>query len=257
MYIQGMIPGPYMLKRFSIIILILTGLLSVPVISATYQEGYEGTSIDLVSLSELDDEVIIGDKILLNGKIDPSLFGTRPSDVVVLISAPTGSHASSFMLAKPALNGTFGYKQVADVGGDWTFEALYSGIYSNKIAISAIPGNEPKKTALTLSGWPTYPRVGDRVSFKGRLTDSEGKGIPFKPVNYRLASSPVGCIGGCAFGGYMEWRDAGTVNTDLSGEYSFSLPVVETGGVQIETVFPGDETYSMTSSRTLKIVVNE
>jgi len=227
--------------------------------TCAYQvENMENTHpSDLIQLKELQDEVIIGDKITLTGQIDRSLFGTQPSDVIILITAPSGSHADTFMLAKPTSNGTFRYNQIADVGGDWGFEALYTGIYSEKVSVLAVPGNEPKKTALTLSGWPTFPKTGDYVTFKGRLTDSEGKGIPHKEILYKLASSPVGCLGGCAFGGMLEWREAGSVTTDLSGEYSFSLPVVERGTVQIEAVFSGDEGYSATSSRVLKITVYE
>jgi hypothetical protein len=225
---------------------------------ATLEEFKETTNpTALVTLEELTDEVIIGDKITLNGRIDHSLYGTNPSDVVILISAPPGSHADAFMLAKPASNGTFQYNQIADVGGDWGFEALYTGVYSEKVSVQAIPGNEPKKTALTLSGWPTFPKTGDYVTFKGRLTDSEGKGIPNKVITYQLASSPVGCLGGCAFGGMLEWREAGSISTDMNGEYSFGLPVVEKGSVQIESVFAGDDGYSPSSSRTLKITVYE
>ncbi|NLV25679.1 MAG: hypothetical protein GXY48_00690 [Methanomicrobiales archaeon] len=212
---------------------------------------------NLVTLMEEMNEVIIGDNISLTGKINSSLYGTSPSDVIILISAPAGSHADSFNLAKTSHNGSFQYNQVADIGGDWNFEALYTGMYSNRVSVAAVPGDEPKKTALTLSGWPTFPKVGDLVTFKGRLSDSEGKGIGLKPVTYRLASSPIGCIGGCAFGGYLEWRDAGTTTTDMSGEYSFTLPVVESGSVQIETIFPGDDGYSSSNSRILKITVYE
>ncbi|HOJ95932.1 MAG TPA: Ig-like domain-containing protein [Methanospirillum sp.] len=244
--------------RSFLIILVWIGLFLIPHGYAYQDETRENTQpSDLIQLKELQDEVIIGDKITLTGQIDRSLFGTQPSDVIILIYAPTGSHADTFMLAKPAPNGSFRYNQIADVGGDWGFEALYTGIYSEKVSVLAVPGNEPKKTALTLSGWPTFPKIGDYVSFKGRLTDSEGKGIPQKEIIYRLASSPVGCLGGCAFGGITEWREAGSVSTDTNGEYSFSLPVVESGSVQIEAVFSGDDGYSAASSNTLKITVYE
>lgn len=244
--------------KYYLFILVCTGFLLLPHVSA-YQDDSPDNSIpsDLVILQTPLDEVIIGDKVYLSGQVDRSLFGTQPSDVIILISAPKGSHTDTFMLAKPVSNGSFRYNQVADVGGDWSFEALYNGIYSEKVYISVVPGDEPKKTALTMSGWPTFPKIGDYVSFKGRLTDSEGKGISFKEITYRLASSPVGCLGGCAFGGMLEWRDAGSVTTDINGEYSFSLPVVESGSVQIEAFFPGDEGYSMTSSKALKLTVYE
>lgn len=241
-----------------LLILVCAGVILVPHTCAYPDENMEkNLPSDLIQLKELQDEVIIGDRISLSGQVDRSLFGTQPSDVIILITAPSGSHADTFMLAKPASNGTFRYNQVADVGGDWGFEALYTGIYSEKVSVLAVPGNEPKKTAMTLSGWPTFPKTGDYVSFKGRLTDSEGKGIPQKDILYRLASSPVGCLGGCAFGGMLEWREAGSVSTDINGEYSFSLPVVESGSVQIEAVFSGDDGYSATSSRVLKITVYE
>ena len=247
-----------MQMTYFLLILICAGVLLVPHTCAYPDGNMENTlPSDLIQLKEVQDEVIIGDRISLSGQIDRSLFGTQPSDVIILINAPSGSHADSFMLAKPASNGTFRYNQVADVGGDWGFEALYTGIYSEKISVLAVPGNEPKKTALTLTGWPTFPKTGDYVSFKGRLTDSEGKGIPHKDILYRLATSPVGCLGGCAFGGMLDWREAGSVSTDINGEYSFSLPVVESGSVQIEAVFSGDDGYSATSSRVLKITVYE
>ncbi|MDD3574127.1 MAG: hypothetical protein PHD71_03730 [Methanospirillum sp.] len=243
---------------YFLIVLVCGGFLLVPGAIAYHDENRDNSlPSDLVMLRTLLDEVIIGDKISLTGQIDQTLFGTQPSDVIILISAPKGSHTDTFMLAKPASNGTFRYNQIADVGGEWNFEALYNGIYSEKVYIPVVPGDEPKKTALTMSGWPTFPKIGDHVSFKGRLTDSEGKGIAFKEVDYRLASSPVGCLGGCAFGGMLEWRNAGSVTTDINGEYFFSLPVVESGSVQIEALFSGDEGYSSTSSRVLKITVYE
>lgn len=241
-----------------LIILVCAGIVLIPTACAFQDTNEENNKLNnLVILKELQDEVIIGDKITLTGQIDNSLYGTSPSDVVILISAPPGSHTDSFMLARPASNGTFRYNQIADVGGDWGFEALYTGVYSEKVSVFAAPGDEPKKTAITISGWPTFPKTGEFVSFKGRLTDSAGKGIPNKAITYQLASSPVGCLGGCAFGGTLEWREAGTVMTDIDGEYSFGLPVVEKGSVQIETVFPGDDGYSAASSRTLKITVYE
>lgn len=243
---------------FLSVLLVCTGLFCFQSVAALQNpvEKME-QSTGLIILEDLENEVIIGDKISLTGQVDRSLFGTQPSDVVILISAPQGSHADTFMLAKPASNGTFRYNQIADVGGDWGFEALYSGVYSEKVSVMAIPGNEPKKTALTLSGWPTFPKVGDSVSFKGRLSDSEGKGISNKGIVYQIASSPVGCMGGCAFGGMMEWREAGSTMTDINGEYSFVLPVVETGTVEIQALFSGDDGYSSTSSRILKITVYE
>lgn len=245
-----------MVNIFSHFFLVIIGLALV-ITSFVSGEIPENEDIrDLITLTG-PEEVIIGDKILLSGTVDSSLYGSNPSDVIVLITAPEGSHADSFMLAKPTINGSFHYNQVADVGGDWVFEALYSGIYSNKFAIEAIPGDEPKITALTLSGWPTFPKIGEYVSFKGRLSDSEGKGIGLKPVNYRLASSPFGCLGGCGFEEDLEWRDAGIITTDMNGEYSFRLPVVENGSVQIETSFSGDEGYSPSSSRALKITVQD
>lgn len=212
----------------------------------------------LVTLSLQSDSVEIGDRMYLSGTIDQSLYGTNPSDVVILISSPKGSRADTFMLARPAGNGTFRYNQVADVGGEWGFEALYSGIYSERVNIYAEPGSEPKRTALTMSGWPTFPKIGEHVSFNGRLTDGEGKGIPNKQIVYRLASSPVSCIAGCGFGESMStWRDAGSATTDINGDYHFSLTVVEKGSVQVEASYTGEEGYSPSSSRILKITVYE
>ncbi|MDD1723871.1 MAG: hypothetical protein LUQ07_01935 [Methanospirillum sp.] len=211
----------------------------------------------LITLTGPSEEVTIGDRISLSGRIDDSLYGSSPSDVVILISAPKGSHADTFILATPASNGTFKYSPLADVGGEWGFEALYTGIYSDKVHVFASPGSEPKKTALTLSGWPTYPQIGDTVSFKGRLTDGEGKGIAEKEIVYQLTSNRPGCMGGCGFDESADWYDAGSVGTDINGEYFFSLPVIEKGKVLVATTYEGDEGYSPSTSRTVKISVNE
>ena len=62
--------------------------------------------------------------------IDKSLIGGAPSDVVILISAPEGSLAETFILSSPDQHGMFFYKLPADVGGMWGFEALYNGVYT-------------------------------------------------------------------------------------------------------------------------------
>jgi len=207
-----------------------------------------------ISLYGDNNIVEIGDKIYLTGKISPNLFGSYPSSIVILVSAPEGSSADTLMLANPSGNGSFSYTQVADVGGDWEFEALYTGIYSDKISISAVPGDEPKKTTLTLSGWPTFPKVGDEVTFKGRLTDGEGKGLGHKKIVYRLASGMGGCMA-CNFAESNSWRDAGVSRTNNNGDYYFNLEVVEKGTVEVETTYEGDEGYSPSTSRILSITV--
>ena len=242
----------------SLILIICLSLAVMVSAGALVEEGVQQEEMSgLVTLSLQSDSVEIGDRMNITGTIDQSLYGTNPSDVVILISSPKGSRADTFMLARPAGNGTFRYNQVADVGGEWGFEALYSGIYSERVNIYAEPGSEPKRTALTLAGWPTFPKIGEHVSFNGRLTDAEGRGIPNNQVIYRISSSAVGCIAGCGFGeSSSAWRDAGTATTDIKGDYYFSLTVVEKGSVQVEASYPGEEGYGPSSSRILKMTVN-
>lgn len=64
-------------------------------------------------------------------------------------------------------------------------------------------------------------------------------------------------MGGCGFEDSADWHDAGSIGTDINGEHSFSLPVIERGVVLIATAYEGDEGYSPSISRTVKITVNE
>lgn len=212
----------------------------------------------LVLIESESESVEIGDSIHLFGQVDRSLIGGNPSDVVILISAPEGSLADTFVLSSPDWSGSFDYLLPADVGGAWGFEALYAGIYSPKITIEAVPSAEPGKTTLTLSGWPAYPQVGESVTFKGRLTDSSGKGVSNREIAYEFSSSRTGCITGCwsADLDNAEWHLIGSERTDLSGGYRFSLPVVEAGGVNIRVRFEGDDQYSPSESRVLGITAS-
>jgi hypothetical protein len=208
----------------------------------------------LVIINSDSQTIEIGDLIHLNGIINQSLINGAPSDVVILISAPEGSLEDTFVLSAPDQHGKFEYSLPADVGGIWGFEALYSGIYSPKVEVKAVPSTEPGKTTLTLSGWPSYPRIGDEVTFKGRLTDSSGKGVPNRDIIYQFFSSPAGCVEGCNDSKKAEWIPAGTEHTDLIGGYRFSLPVVEEGGVTVRVLFDGDEQYSSSESREVGIL---
>ena len=210
---------------------------------------------DLVKIESETDYVEIGDDIHLSGIIDRSLISGSPSDAVILISAPDGSLADTFVLSSPNRHGSFEYFLPADVGGNWGFEALYTGLYSQKVEVVVVPSAEPGKTTLTLSGWPAYPKVGEDVSFKGRLTDSSGKGIFNREILYEFAASRTGCIAGCRSSDLAvnEWSPAGYEKTDLTGAYSFILPVVEEGGVNIRARFEGDDQYSPSESRVLGI----
>lgn len=206
----------------------------------------------LVNIISDTDSVEIGDEIHLSGKIDRSLlFGGR-SDTIILISAPEGSLADTFVLSSPDITGSFDYHLPADVGGIWGFEALYTGIYSQKLQVEAIPSDELHKTTLTLTGWPVYPQVGERVSFKGRLSDASGKGISNCQVNYELTRSQDGCLTDC-MSPHTEWASAGYESTDLSGEFRFTLPIEDEGWVLVRTVFSGDQQYSGSISREIAI----
>ena len=203
------------------------------------------------------DSVEIGDLIHLKGTIDHSLVSGTPSDVVILISAPDGSLADTFVLSSPDRHGRFEYILPADVSGKWGFEALYTGLYSPKIDIEVVPSTQPGKTLLTLSGWPTYPRVGDEVIFKGRLSDATGKGIPNREVTYEFATSPLGCVAGCRGSDRSGWEPAGSERTDLTGTYSFSLPVMEEGGVSVKVIYVGDDQYTRSESREIGITATD
>lgn len=217
------------------------------------ESGEPGT--DFVILESESDSVEIGDDIHLTGIIDRSLIAGSPSDAVILISAPDGSLADTFVLSTPDRHGAFEYFLPADVGGTWGFEALYSGVYSPKVEIEVVPSAKPGTTTLTLSGWPAYPKVGEDVSFKGRLTDSSGKAVCNREIVYEFAPSATGCIAGCRSSDLTttEWSQAGFEQTDLSGAYCFILPVVEEGGVNIRARFEGDDQYTPSESRVLGI----
>ncbi len=198
--------------------------------------------------------VEIGDEIILKGIIDKSLIGGAPSDVVILISAPEGSLADTFILSAPDQHGKFSYKLPADVGGTWGFEALYNGVYSPKVMVDVVPSTKAGKTTLTLSGWPVYPRVGDEVVFKGRLTDSSGKGVPNREIGYQSDSSGnESGPNGSSFG--IDWDPLGFGQTDQIGEYSFRIPVVQEGEVHVRVLFPGDGQYTQSESKVISLIV--
>jgi len=224
-------------------------------IAATGDEEPEEKLLERVFIQADSDHAEIGDEIHLSGMIDRSLISSSMSDVVILISSPEGSLADTFILSSPDSDGEYEYFIPADVGGIWGFEALYTGVYSPKIEVEVVPAAEPGKTALTFSGWPAYPRVGEEVYFKGRLTDSSGKGIPNREIVYEYTPSTRGCITGCRSIDLdpEEWIAGGKEKTDLSGAYSFSLPVVEQGGVSIRVRFAGDDQYMGCESRVLGI----
>ncbi|HWQ66781.1 MAG TPA: hypothetical protein VN372_07910 [Methanospirillum sp.] len=211
------------------------------------------TGSPLVEIKADSDYVEIGDEIHLIGMLDPTLITASRSDAVILISAPEGSLADTFVLSPPNRDGLFKYGLTADVGGRWGFEALYTGIYSGRIEVEAIPSAEAKTTTLTLSGWPAYPKVGEDVSFRGRLTDSTGKGIANREIVYEFATTPIGCIAGCGLPDMVEYRPGGSERTDIGGEYSFILPVIQEGGVKVRTAYAGDEQYTTAESREISI----
>lgn len=253
----GGMAGTICLRIFLMLFVGILWLGSVSIadnVTGNEDESGEGND-DFVNIEADSDVAEIGDDIHLSGMIDRSLLSGSPSDVVILISAPEGSLADTFILSTPNRHGAYEYFIPADVGGDWGFEALYTGMYSPKINVEVVPAQEPGKTALTISGWPAYPRVGEDVSFKGRLTDSSGKGIPNREIVYEFVSSHTGCITGCRSADLdaTGWIPAGHEQTDLSGAYRFVLPVVEEGGVNIRVRFEGDEQYSSCESRVLGI----
>ncbi len=198
-------------------------------------------------------DVEIGDEIILKGIIDKSLIGGAPSDVVILISAPEGSLAETFILSSPDQHGMFFYKLPADVGGMWGFEALYNGVYSPKIIVDVVPSTKTGKTTLTLSGWPAYPRVGDEVVFKGRLTDSSGKGVPNREIGYQSYSSD-NWSGSNDSNSDIEWDPLGFDQTDEIGEYNFKIPVIQEGGINVRVLFPGDGQYSPSESKVISLM---
>ncbi|MDD1728619.1 MAG: hypothetical protein LUQ50_06070 [Methanospirillum sp.] len=243
--------------------MVLTLLVSMVLLgTATFAEdvrdkhnetGQHGDGVMLVVITPESHSTEIGDEIHLKGTIDKSLINGAPSDAIILISAPDGSLADTFVLSSPDQHGGFSYALPADVGGDWGFEALYNGVYSPKAEVDVIPSAKSGKTTLTLSGWPVYPRVGDEVTFKGRLTDSSGKGIPDRKLHYQFVSSDSGCVAECHSSDALNWLQAGVEETDLAGEYSFRLPVVEEGGVYVRVLFDGDEQYIPIMSKVIGI----
>lgn len=233
------------------VVLLVTATIAEDVREKDIEQAHHGNG--LVVIDSESNNIKIGDEIQLKGTIDKSLINGAPSDAVILVSAPDGSLADTFVLSSPDKQGAFEYNLPADVGGNWGFEALYTGIYSPKIEVEVVPSAEPGKTTLTLSGWPSYPRVGDEVTFKGRLTDSSGKGVPNREIGYQFASSRQGCVAGCHDSELSDWYQAGTEQTDMGGAYRFSLPVVEEGGVNVRVLFDGDDQYSSSESRVIGI----
>ncbi|MFH0966958.1 MAG: hypothetical protein V1862_04655 [Methanobacteriota archaeon] len=203
------------------------------------------------------DSVEIGDTIHLVGNIDRSLIHGSLSDTVILISAPDGSFTDTFVLSSPDKNGAFEYYLPADALGTWGFEALYGGVNSPKVEVNAVPSVESGKTILTLSGRPVYLRIGDEISFKGRLTDSVGKGISFTNISYEIASFPLKCDETCMSLTPVVWVPAGLVKTDQVGEYLFSFPVNEEGDIHVRVIFKGDDYYTRSESRAIRVSVTD
>jgi hypothetical protein len=211
---------------------------------------------EFISLNSDSASVEIGDAIHLIGSIDTSLIPRSQSDTIILISAPDGSLTETFVLSPPNKNGGFEYYLPADALGNWGFEALYNGKYSSKVEVKAVPSTVSGKTALTISGWPEYPRIGEDVSFKGRLTNSSGKGVSDRNITYEITSFPQGCDETCKKS-VPVWIPSGTEKTNLAGEYTFSLPVTDEGEIHIRVIFDGDDQYSRSESRVIRVTVTD
>ncbi len=239
--------------RTIVVNLFTTGLLLACCVTCMGADLKQAEDSDPIIIIPESESIEIGEEIVLTGQIDPMMISNSPSSVVILITAPEGSRAETFVLETPDSKGRFKSVHVADVGGDWGFESLYNGLYSDKIEVVAVPSATPTRTSLTLSGWPLYPKVGESVSFRGRLTDATGKGIPHRELIYEVSVVPGGCLGGCGLEDMNEWEPFGEVSTDKKGEFDFSLPVAVQGWVDIRMMFSGDDQYSPAHSKTLHI----
>lgn len=245
--------------RMILMLIISMGLLVTVIYGqedGTLNGELKKTDPKLVVIESDSDSVEIGDNIHVSGVIDRSLLGGSPSDTIILISAPDGSLADTFVLSSPDRQGEFDYSIPADVGGVWGFEALYNGINSKKVEVEAFPSDESGKTTLTLSGWPIYPRIGENVTFRGRLTDASGKGVPGREIVYESAPHLSDCNAGCFGDNKTGWDQTGSEQTDISGEYRFTILMEEEGGMNVRAIYPGDQEYRGSGSRAIVITTH-
>ncbi len=203
-----------------------------------------GTGSQVIITSE-HNTVEIGEAINITGQIDPSLLGNGSSDLIIMISPPENSQIESFILVKPDENGFFSTPFSADVSGDWGFEALYNGYSSEKHDIIATTAGSITQTQITISGWPTYPKVGEVVALKGRLTNSMGDGINDENMKCEVSLN------------HDDWKQFTDVQTDEKGEFAFEFPVMEKNDMDIKVSFEGNDIYSRTDSNTVAIKITE
>ena len=98
--------------------------------------------IDLTSLKSV---VEVGDTILIEGYIVPSLL-SRPGDRVLLqVTSPKESRADTYYQLKTSTEGLFSIELQADAVGDWSFQARYREYASPVVPVKVTPPGKSER----------------------------------------------------------------------------------------------------------------
>ncbi len=241
-----------MMKRAGIsricLLFFVIGMLCICSISAANTSAETDTAFIDVTTSKSVIEV--GDTIVVEGYIVPSLL-SRPGDRVLLqVTSPKESRADTYYQLKTNTDGLFNLELPADAIGDWSFIARYNEFASSVVPVKVTPRAKVKETELTISG--PFNRVfrGDSGQMSGWLRDNEGNGIPYRQIWYSIGLPSYSCAL-CEDDARRIWQTFGPVTTDEIGYFEFTFPANDNGRYAVKASFPGDEIYGKTESETV------
>lgn len=239
-----MIKPSHSLKKYFLITLLIGFFYCLPCGAENVTPNSDVAYIDL-TISESVIEV--GDTVLIEGYIVPSLL-SRPGDKILLqVTAPKDSRADVYYQLKSNPEGIFNLELPADTIGDWGFQARYGDYSSDVIPLKVTPRAKVKETELTISGPFSRAFAGDTMQMSGWLRDIEGNGIPYRQVWYSFGLPSYSCAL-CEDDTRRIWQTLGPVSTDDIGYFEFSLYVSDKGKYALKASFPGDEIYGSVES---------
>ncbi|OQA56899.1 MAG: hypothetical protein BWY45_01637 [Euryarchaeota archaeon ADurb.Bin294] len=219
---------------------------SYSVIAANTSEP-DTAFMDLTSSKSV---VEVGDTILVEGYIVPSLL-SRPGDRVLLqVTSPKESRADTYYQLKTSTEGLFNIEFQVDAIGDWNFQARYSEYASPVVPVKVTPRAKVKETELTISGPFNRVFMGESGQMSGWLRDYEGNGIPYREVWYSFGLPSYSCVL-CEDDARRIWQTLGPVTTDEIGYFEFSFPARDKGTYAVKASFPGDEIFAKAESETV------
>lgn len=207
----------------------------------------EETFIDLLVSKPV---IEVGDTILIEGYIVPSLLVRSGDRVLLQVKSPEESRADAYYQLKTDVDGLFSLDLMADAIGDWSFQSRYNEYAGQIVPVKVTPRAKAKDTELSISG--PFNRVfrGESGQMSGWLRDSEGNGIPYRNVWYSFGLPSYSCAL-CEEDARRIWQTLGPVITDEIGYFEFKFPTSDNGKYAVKATFPGDEIYGKTESGTV------